>query len=110
MYQVTKVAAATAIVGYDLLTGQYFSQLPQHRALTGIGFKGSAAAADTEIELFIDTVKIGLFRNTGTGYPNNDDIIPLEGNFIPGGSTLHAYVTEAPSTNPIFLVLIIQDV
>ena len=95
------VAYATAVVGYDLTTGKFWQSLGRRRALVGIAIKGSAAANDTKIELFIDTVKIGEFYNTGTGFPNMDDMIPLDMNFVPPNSQIHLYVTVAPGTNPI---------
>lgn len=101
----TSVAAATATLGYDLATGTIWQQQSKNRFLTGIAVKGSAAAADTKIDLFIDTVKIGEFYNTNTGFPNMDDMIPLDGNFAPAGSQIHIYVTDAPGTNPINVIL-----
>ena len=110
MINVVEVAAATGVVGYDLLQNEYHAQLPENRVLTGVGLKGSAAAGDTEVEVFIDNVKVTVIKNTGTGYPNNDDILPLEALGIPGGSTLHAYVTDAPATNPIYLITAIETI
>ena len=107
---VESVAAATAIVGYDLLDNAFWRQSPADRVLTGVALKGSTAAGDTEVELFIDTVKLSTLFNTGAGYPNNDDIVPLESLFVPGGSILHAYVTDAPVTNPIYLLLSDEEV
>lgn len=95
------VAAATAVVGYDLASGQIWQQQAKNRALTGFAIKGSAAALDTKVDLFIDTVKIGEFYNTGTSMPNMDDVIPLDMNFVPAGAQIHIYVTDAPGTNPI---------
>jgi len=99
------VAAATAVVGYDLTNGAFWKQIGKHRMLTGFGLKGSAAAIDTKVELFIGTVKIGEFYNTGTGLPDNDDIVPLDGNYVPPNELIHVYVTDAPATNPINGVL-----
>lgn len=102
---VSSTAAATAVLGYDLATGTIWQQQSKNRFLTGMALKGSAAAADTKVDLFIDTVKIGEFFNTNTGYPNMDDVVPLDGNYCPPGSQIHIYVTDAPATNPIFVLL-----
>lgn len=95
------IAAATAVLGYDLAQGTIWQQQSKNRYLTGFALKGSAAAVDTKVDLFIDTVKIGEFYNTNTGMANMDDVIPLDGNFCPSGSMIHIYVTDAPTTNPI---------
>lgn len=104
------VAYATAIVGYDLATGKFWQSLGRKRALAGIALKGSAAAADTKVELFIDTVKIGEFYNTGTGFANMDDLIPLDMNFVPPHSQIHIYITIAPGTNPITGIVVWKDI
>ena len=102
------VAAATAVTGYDLVKDTWFQQVGYPRLLTGIGIKGSAAANDTEVDVFIDTIKIGTFFNTGTGFPNMDDVMPIS-HPIPPNARLHVYVTDAPTTNPINLVLTTRE-
>lgn len=99
------VAAATAVVGYDLLKDTWFQNIARNRYVTGFGLAGSAAALDTKVELFIDTVKIGDFYNSGTGLPNNDSILPLDKLFCPAGALVHVYITDAPVTNPINCIL-----
>lgn len=103
-------AAATAALGYDLASGQIWQTSSNDRALNGFALKGSAAANDTKVDLYVDTVKIGEFYNTSTGFPNMDDVIPLDGNFIPSGAQIHIYVTDAPATNPINGILVIEEV
>ncbi len=95
------VAAATAVVGYDLATGTIWQQSSVDRALTGFGLKGSTAGADTKISLYIDTVKVGEFYNTTTGFPNKDDVQEMDSNFVPAGAQIHIYVDDAPATNAI---------
>lgn len=95
------VAAASAVVGYDLATGQIWQQSSIDRALTGFALKGSAAGGDTKVSVYIDTVKICEAYNVSTGYPNNDDLIDLDMNLIPSGAQIHLYVDDAPATNPI---------
>jgi hypothetical protein len=104
------VAAATAVIGYDLLVGQVWARSPKNRVLQGAGLKGSAAALDTEVEIFIDEIRIGDLFNTGTGYPNNDDILPFENNVIPAGAQLRVIVKDAPVTNPISIVLKVREI
>jgi len=104
------VAAAVALVGADLFTGEVWSRAPQDRALTGIGTRGSAAGLDTEFEVFIDEVRVGNFFNVSTGVPNNDDLAPLESLGVPAGAQLRAVVRDAAATNPINVLVALEDV
>lgn len=106
----SSVAAATAIVNFDLFTGQVWARAPQNRAITGMGLAGSAAAGDAEVEVFIDEVRVGNFFNNKLGFPNNDDLLPLEGLFIPGGAAIRAIVRDAPATNPLNAMVALEDV
>ena len=95
------VAAATAVVGYDLFADVWFQSMSEDRELTGIGIAGSAAAMDTEIELFVGTEKIGNFYNKATGAVLMDaHRVALDAE-VEAGTFLHAYVVDAPATNPI---------
>jgi hypothetical protein len=98
---VNSVAAATAVVGYDLSSNTIWQQQSQDRFLTGIALTGSAAAGDTKVDLFVDQAKVGEFYNSKTGFPNRDDVIELQGNYVPAGAQIHIFVTDAPGTNPI---------
>jgi len=100
------VAAATAVVGFDLFADEWFQQLSEDRDLTAIGLAGSAAALDTLVELFVGTEKIGEFYNTATGAVLMDaHLVEIEGD-VPEGELLHLYVADAPATNPINAVLV----
>lgn len=94
------VAAATAVVGYDLAQATVWQSARTPRALVGFALKGSAAAGDTKVDILVDTFKIGEKFNTGTGFPNNDDVLPMRA-LIPPNALLHILVTDAPATNPI---------
>jgi len=103
------VAAATAVVGYDLAKDTIWQQQGKRRALTGFALKGSAAANDTKVSLFVDTVKIAEFYNNDTGFPTMDHLIPLDMNYVPPNSMIHIYVDDAPATNPINGILTWRD-
>ncbi len=99
------VAAATAILGYDLLSNQNWRSKGVPRVLTGIGMTGSAAAGDTAIDLFIGDRKVATIFNTVTGFPTGDHVKPLlEG--VPPGEQIAAIITDAAATNPINLVIV----
>ena len=104
----TSVAAATATLGYDLTTGQVWATSASDRGLTGFAITGSAAAGDTKVSLYVDTVLVGEFFNTTTGYPTKDHFYPLD-NYCPAGSKISVIVTDAAATNPINIVLTWDD-
>lgn len=104
------VAAATAVVDYDVFTGERWTETPQPRVITGIGVKGSAAAGDAEVELYVDETRVGNFFNTNTGFPNADDVVPLENLFVPGAAQVSCTVKDAPATNPLNVRLDLEDV
>jgi len=101
-------AAATAVVGYDLLTGNKLKRTAYRRVITGIGFTGSAAAGDCKASLYADTVLIGEFYNTDTGVPNNDDIVDILLD-VPAHTELIMEVTDAAGTNPVFVTIRTED-
>lgn len=100
------VAAATAVVGYNLAGDQYWEELGFPRILTHIALKGSAAAGDTEVKIKVGTADYGSIFNTGTGYPNIDDLKPVGAIPIPRGTPVRFEVVDAPATNPINLMIV----
>ena len=103
------VAAATAIVGYDLFTDEVWSRSPQDRILVGSGICGSAVIGDTEVELFIDEVRVGSFFNNRLLLPTQDEIQDLEDLFVPAGAQLRSIVRDAPATSLIYHTVVLED-
>ena len=95
------VAAATAVVGYDLFQDEWFQIMNEDRDLVGIGVAGSAAPLDTLLELFAGTRKVGEFYNKATGAVLMDAHRVLLDDEVEEGEMLHLYVVDAPTTNPI---------
>ena len=67
------IAAATAIVAYDLLKDDRRQQVEETRVLEFLKLTGSGAAGDTKVDLSVGDNFIGTFFNTNTGFGNNDD-------------------------------------
>ncbi len=103
------VAAATAILSYDLTNGQVWSVQGNNRALTGFAITGSAAAGDTKVSLYVDQVLVGEFYNTTTGFPTKDHFYMIDA-FVPAGSKISCIITDAAATNPINVVIQWEDV
>lgn len=96
------VAAATAIVGFDLAAGERWKEQGNDRVLIGLALCGSAAEGDTEVDVFIDETRIGTFFNTKLLFPDEDDLIAV-GVIVPANSELSVIVQDAPTTNPVNL-------
>lgn len=102
------VAAAVAVLGYDLLTGSVFKQSTERRYLKGAALAGSAAAGDTKISILKGTTKIGELYNVTTGFPTTDHLFGI-GEWILPNDEITAEITDAPATNPINLNLDFQN-
>jgi hypothetical protein len=101
---IESVAAATAVLGYDLLNNNIMQSVGYPRVITGIGFCGSNAAGDCMADLIVDGRVYTQLVNIDTGFPNNDEIIP-QNIPVPAGSKIILRVTDAASTNPINVIV-----
>lgn len=107
---VSSTAAATAVVGFDLFSGEVWARTPNNRVLQGVGLAGSAVIGDAEVEFFIDEVRVSQMFNNSLLFPDNDTLLPLENLFIPSGSQLRAVVRDAPATNVLNAMVAVRDV
>ena len=98
------VAAATAVVGFDLLRENTQRVAGYQRMIKRVALKGSAAALDTEIQLMVGQTEVARLFNSGTGAPNRDDLFEV-GIRVPANAPVYAKVVDAPATNPINLAL-----
>lgn len=98
------LAAAVAVLGVNLLSDSPHRQASQQRTLRGIALAGSAAAGDTRVRVLVNQVEIANIFNSGTGFPNRDDL-KLVNAPVPGNSEVSVIVTDAPATNPINLMM-----
>jgi len=97
------VAAATAVIGYDLARDTHWQQSNRHRVLVAVGLCGSAAALDTKVRLMAGSRQIGELYNAATGAVLRDHMFRI-GAKIPAGEEVHALIEDAPATNPINIV------
>ena len=102
------IAAATAIIGYDLCRDTAWQESNRNRRLVAVGLSGSAASLDTKVRLMVGTQMVGEMFNSKTGAPNKDDMFRV-GSIVPGGAPVHALVDDAPVTNPINIALDFED-
>lgn len=113
LYQVT-VTAAQAALNADILEDAPEQWKPARnvqrpRRIYRAAYTGSTAAADTAIRLEAGGKPIGKLYNTSTGScTTKDEIFPI-GATIPGGVDFKAVVTDAAATNPVFLLLFMDE-
>lgn len=100
------VAAATAVVNYDLVQNEINALLPESRVIKGFGLVGSAAAGDTIVELMVGNKSIGKYENssTGTVFDVQKDIKVLD-EFVPANTRVQAIVRDAAATNPVVCLI-----
>lgn len=103
------VAAATAVVGYDLLKDTRLARpSKKKRTIKGLGLCGSAAAGDTIVEIEIGGVSAGEYYNTTTGYAAGHTHVTPCSIEVPAGTEINLWVIDAPATNPINPLLVIE--
>lgn len=103
-----EIAAATAIVGADLITGEKYAKEAYARVLREIACTGSTAVGDTIFEVKVAGVSYGTFVNIRTGLAaNRDDYLPALVP-IPANQQLQLVVVDAANTNPITVELVFQ--
>lgn len=100
----TSVAAAVAVVGYDLALNTTWRTASVNRRILAAGLAGSAAALDTKVDLFVSNVKVGEMYNAATGANTRDTMFRV-GYPVPAGAPISVIVTDAPATNPINLAV-----
>lgn len=107
MIGVTSVAAATAIVGYDICQNQIWQQSDKPRFLRALACVGGNAINEANGDLYIGTVYVGTYYNTKNGVvaPIQEDIKPLGKLYVPPGAKIMFIVRVAPTVSPIILEL-----
>jgi len=103
---VISVAAATAVVGYDLLTNRPdIAVASTPRVLRAVGLTGSAAAGDAAVDIKVASRTVSTLFNSATGFPTADAAKFDTAYAVPAGSPVSVIVTDAPATNPLNLLI-----
>jgi len=103
---IISVAAATAVVGYDLLTNRPdIANSSQRRVLRALALTGSGAAGDTVTDIKVGNRTVATLYNTATGFPTNDASKFPTSYLVPPGSPVSVIVTDAPVTNALNLLI-----
>jgi len=103
---IISVAAATAVVGYDLLTNRPDIAVSSvARVLRAVGLTGSAAAGDAAVDIKVAARTVSTLFNSATGFPTADAAKFETAYHVPAGSPVSVIVTDAPATNPLNLLV-----
>jgi len=103
---VLSVAAATAVVGFDLLANRPdIAVSSQNRTLRAVGLTGSAAAGDAAVDVKVASRTVSTLFNSALGFPTADAAKFDTAYFVPAGSPVSVIVTDAPATNPLNLLI-----
>jgi hypothetical protein len=101
MLLASSVAAATAVVGFDLFQSNSAATIAPGQRVTFGAVKGSAAAGDSEIRLMAGNTHIATLFNSDTGFPTGTDMFPVAYRHVGPTTRIYATVVAAPATNPI---------
>ena len=100
--QTVSVPAATAVVGYDLLTSIPEAQISgSARVLRMAAIAGSAASGDTQVDVRVGGRRIGSLINGSIGGIDLTRDARYFAAYVPAGSRLQLLVVAAPATSPI---------
>jgi hypothetical protein len=106
------VAAASAPAKADLLKDMAWANKQAPKRVVAAGFTGSAAADDTQLDLFYGSEKVAELLNsrTGVAFDTDADLIPCPSAlFCPAADKISLVVVDPPTTNPIKVVLVIEE-
>jgi len=101
----TSTAAATAVIGFDLIGDSPLRQSLRNRTVSRVGLSGSAAAGDTLCRVMAGSVEIGTIYNNATGAVQADSGLLRVNWAVPSSQNLSVVVVDIPATNPIFLTM-----
>lgn len=106
MLNIIPVAAATAVLGYNLLANRPDVSVSQRaRVIRGIGVTGSAAIGDAKVAVKVGNTVVANLPNTATGYPTADASTWATYFAVPAGAPILVEVTDAPATNSLNLLI-----
>jgi len=100
------VAAATAALGYDLLTNRVdVSTAQRRRTIRGLSLTGSAAIGDARVQVKVGANVVATLYNTALGFPTQDASTFNTQYHVPAGAPISVIVDDAPATNPLNLLI-----
>ena len=102
------IAAATAVLGHNMLGNSIHRQSARQRTLRAVALAGSAAAGDSEVQVLIGATEVARKFNAATGFPVREHLAAV-GRRVPADTEVAVIVTDAPATNPLNLLMLFDD-
>lgn len=100
------ILAATAVLGYDLLTNRPdIGSASGRRVIRSLSLTGSVAAGDSRVDVKVGSRIVATLYNTAAGFPTADASSFKTQYLVPAGSAISVIVTDAPVTNPLNLLI-----
>jgi len=96
------VAAATAVLGYNLLQNNVLRQSNMPRNIRRVGLAGSAAANDTKVDVSVGGQIVAQIFNKATGAVLNEHMSEVNAP-VPPNQEISVVITDAAASNPINL-------
>jgi len=107
-----KLSATEAVAQRDMMLNSVFRQSPRDRVIRDAYLVGSAASGDAEVTLYIGEKLVARLPNGASGASPDIkglDFYPI-GAGVPRGAEIRAIITDAAATNPLTLLMNIDDV
>jgi len=100
------VAAATAVLGYNVLQNRPDVQSAgRTRTLRGFALTGSAVIGDCSVDVKVGDRVVGTFYNSALLTPQSDrDVMPMSVH-VPAGVPVSVIVVDAPATSIMYSML-----
>jgi len=100
------VAAATAILGYNVLQNRPDVQsASRNRILRGFALTGSAVIGDCAVDVKVADRVVGTFYNSSLLTPQSDRDVHKMLVHVPAGAPVSVIVTDAPATSIMYAML-----
>ncbi len=101
MLLAASVAAASAVVGYDLFSNSSAATIAPGQRISFAAVLGSNAAGDSEVRLMAGNTHVATLFNSNTGFPTGTDLFPVAYRHVGPTTRIYATMVSAASTNPI---------
>jgi len=106
----TGVAAATAVVGYDLFSGESMAELPAGARVVAVAVTGSAVIGDSRVEFKAGNDSIAKLNNSALLVGAREALIPVMWRNKSGAAQhLFCTVLDAPATSIIYVLAIVDQ-
>ena len=106
----TGVAAATAVVGYDMYTGESMAEIPAGARVVAVAVTGSAVIGDSRVEFKAGNDSIAKVYNSALLVGAREALVPAVWRNKSGAAQhLFCTVLDAPATSVLYALAIVDQ-